>query len=1804
MKSIILLRCGLGMCMQCALVWTLNAQAWNKPPAGFDPEVYTEVQPGTKPSPLSCEAGMEGRYKVRIEIKDNLSAMLTEEFPLEKGEWTDEDMQTYDEEYNRMHRGELRKQLEELDDELDDPVELFYREFAFLVRENDWDKLCREDCVMGGYDCDSRFFRDFIDASMSARFETPFYFIDDDPDPDVVHHSIQVSVRYTGWVYFRMQCKCRISDEAISNTNPQESRVGTLAFEPVTFEAGPDIDPGVLAWFTYEVLPGDDIVYLNARFSEPSNDTEHWLVQNIPLPPFGEPQVISTFMNIESLSPGYDQVQCTYAVGDWQTSPDFPATGTTQLTPQPAIYNVPSGSGDASLDIPGIMAAMPPPGGTPPGHPDWKYRGCDIPNIDLDCSKDRTDSLACGPASAANSLQWLIKQHPELAGDLTSHRAKMDSLKKYMNKDLKKGVRFDSMVVGKLTLIDKLKLPIHVKYQTSHKTGNTKEPLTSTASYKHTAKNHGKIGVPPDFDWVKSEIDKGEDVEVQVGWYGIGTDGRLERFGGHWVVVTGYYHFDNGMVKGIWIKDDNDQCAKGGLRNEFHKWGPGNPPQLEGLTDGRGNIAIIESAVSESYDPSIKFDDESSVDSPWDVISLTDTRMKPGYPFAERGFRWLPIIGGVTGAGVITTILLTRDDDQNDCNFTVTATELNPGCGMAAGGVILNVTPTGNYTYEWSNGASTQSISGLFAGTYTVTVTRTGTSCTRTLTATLDDISVVLVPGFTTEDAHCGANDGSATVSVMPELSYTYSWSNGGSGNTHTDLAPGAYSVTATHGTCQTVIDLTIGELPPLFNIEITPTSASCGMEDGSAIAIVTPDENYTYLWSNGQTTSELSDVAPGIYELTVTIAGTNCQKTTSVGIGENPADLELTITTTPAGCGLSDGSVSVTIIPDGNYDYLWSNGAMTSEVSDLPAGDYTVTVTKQGTDCVVTGTITVDEEPADFNITITTTPGNCLGEGANIVLEIQSPGFGQMEIVATGPDGPHTITVPQGTVSLNKHFTLLPGNWSITVRDISLPEHCTQQFTADIEEITQLLLTDDSYTTTVDQNVTGNILDNDSGLQIQVTDHTQPSGGTLVQNSDGSFTFTPPPGEPGEFTYQYTVTDACGNTSTATVTIQVTTIECTFEATFTTVPADCGLSTGSITAMVMPEGVYTFQWSNGEMSQDLNNLTAGQYSVTVTSADQMCDKTYTIDVVEMLTTYIANITTSPGNCTGEGEITITLETPGQGPLVVTIDGPGGTVELMLDAGQHDLSSSMNIPSGDYTITVYDQGAGKVCVQTMDISVSDNTPDLVPADDFYETTFNTPTDGNMLDNDEGLDPEVIAIGTVTGGTVNWNADGSFTFTPDAGFTGTAEFTYTVRDACGNESEALVEIIVGEAICDFTAQFINTNADCGFASGTAFVEVDLSGTYFYQWSNGDTGPMLEGLSAGIYSVTIEDLELNCSLEFETEIFADPAEYITDIQVIQPECPETGDVIFNVSSFGGGPFDITVTHPNGIEVFIAGSEQVSLSDFLEIVDGDYTIVVVDQNTGPECNDSFDATITGTTTIVIDVETIFPPSEPSSMDGAILVAITMPGTPPYTILLNGEVWGVSDDPFVATIEGLGAGMYTVQLQDANGCLSNILGVEVPFPGMPGLQIGFGFINWDPAPTQVPEIASGKSYGFVRSYLEASLNYRLGGMGHESSIRIVPDGNGTVMLFSQFVQLWEEAWKGLSLRAQGGVIIDQVYGQTDARWVLRGSASKRIGKLMYMNARLSLQERERVLRPVGEIGVRVGLLHASSQGGYDVRR
>jgi len=332
--------------------------------------------------------------------------------------------------------------------------------------------------------------------------------------------------------------------------------------------------------------------------------------------------------------------------------------------------------------------------------------------------------------------------------------------------------------------------------------------------------------------------------------------------------------------------------------------------------------------------------------------------------------------------------------------------------GGSSGSITINAPTSGTAPFQYSidNGTTTQAggtFNNLPAGTYNLKVID-AQGCLATSTVTITEPAGMTASITAANNISCnGAADGAINITVSGgTIPYSYNWSPGGQITQNlSNLTAGAYSVTITDNNgCSAVLDTMLIEPLPLTATE-THTPVSCnGLNDGSIN--LTPNGGtipYIYSWMpGGITTQNLNNLIAGTYSVTVT-DNSNCTTSLSITITEPPV-LTLQETHTNISCsGGNDGSINIT--PGGGaplYLYSWSNSAATQNVSNLTAGNYTVTLT-DANNCTATLTITLTQ-PQGLVLTETHINTTC----------------------NAGTDGSINITITGGTVPIS--YSWSPG--------------------------------------------------------------------------------------------------------------------------------------------------------------------------------------------------------------------------------------------------------------------------------------------------------------------------------------------------------------------------------------------------------------------------------------------------------------------------------------------------------------------------------------------------------------------------------------------------------------------------------------------------------------------------------------------------------------------------------------------------------------------------------------------------------
>ncbi|WP_298608383.1 gliding motility-associated C-terminal domain-containing protein, partial [uncultured Spirosoma sp.] len=361
-------------------------------------------------------------------------------------------------------------------------------------------------------------------------------------------------------------------------------------------------------------------------------------------------------------------------------------------------------------------------------------------------------------------------------------------------------------------------------------------------------------------------------------------------------------------------------------------------------------------------------------------------------------------------------------------------------CGVANGSASVQVSNgSGNYSYQWTSAAgivvgSSASLVNLSAGVYTVSVTD-GSGCSSMTSVVVGNSSPVRVVA-SVQNAVCGQPTGSISAQVSGGSGpYSYQWRNSSgvvvaTSATLTGASPGSYTVSVSDATgC---VGVASGNISNLSGPQVSgvPTNVKCyGTQTGGVVLTVTGGTPpIGYVWSNGSTSKDLSNVGAGVYTVTARDAN-GCVAIQSFTITQ-PTEIAAVFQPTQPTCtSLTGGSVRLIGISGGTtpYSYTWSNGSTASSISGLSGGTYTLTI-KDANGCVaspvaILATPTGCSTPV-FDLALTKKLAS--GQSANV-----TPGSSVTFTVTVYNQGNVDATNVQVTDYIPTGLTLNDANWS-----------------------------------------------------------------------------------------------------------------------------------------------------------------------------------------------------------------------------------------------------------------------------------------------------------------------------------------------------------------------------------------------------------------------------------------------------------------------------------------------------------------------------------------------------------------------------------------------------------------------------------------------------------------------------------------------------------------------------------------------------------------------------------------------------
>lgn len=628
--------------------------------------------------------------------------------------------------------------------------------------------------------------------------------------------------------------------------------------------------------------------------------------------------------------------------------------------------------------------------------------------------------------------------------------------------------------------------------------------------------------------------------------------------------------------------------------------------------------------------------------SPYSITWSTGQTGVNGLNSLSAGVYWVTVTDAF-GCSRGDTVAVGQPIAPLSINLTVLAVS----CFGGSNGSLVSAVSGGTapYSYNWNTipVQSGASVTGLSAGSYTLTVTD-AKGCVVVANANITQPAAPLTASISGSNVGCfGATTGSASVVATGGTApYSFSWNTVPvqTGATAVGLSAGNYTVTVTDSKgCADAQSITITQPTAPLGASLTTTSVSCfGGTNGTASA--TPSGGtgpYAFNWNTipAQTSQTATNLTAGTYSVIVTDAN-NCSVTQSVSVTQPLGPLVLIPTSNPVACfGDATGSAGVQVTGGtAPYSYQWTSlpGITTNSATNLSAGTYTIVVT-DAKGCVQQTSIVVTQPAAPLSGSANVTNVSCFGDAT-----------GAISIALTGGTSPYSFTwsnIPG--LNIGSAANLTAGTYFVTATDAN---GCAFPLTISISQPSAPL----AVTT--------------SGLDALC--YGEASGSAQVSATGGtgpySYSWNSNPTQNGASaagllagTYTVTVTDANGCAQFGSWTVNQ---PMPLMATEVINDVSCrGAHDGSIQLSFSGgTGAYSVLWPNGVTSPNRYQLGPGIYSYTVRDENN-CTFVGTAVVDEPESFKVLVDTISP-KCisTEDGAMTISAS-GGNGGLTYYING-------------------------------------------------------------------------------------------------------------------------------------------------------------------------------------------------------------------------------------------------------------------------------------------------------------------------------------------------------------------------------------------------------------------------------------------------------------------------------------------------------------------------------------------------------------------
>ena len=882
-------------------------------------------------------------------------------------------------------------------------------------------------------------------------------------------------------------------------------------------------------------------------------------------------------------------------------------------------------------------------------------------------------------------------------------------------------------------------------------------------------------------------------------------------------------------------------------------------------------------------------------------------------------------------------------------------------------------------------------------------------------------------------------------------------------------------------------VNFTTGSCNVTLSASLSDVNCFGGSDGSIDLTVSGGSGSFTYLWSDGSTTEDLSGLSAGIYSVTVTDANFGCVETSSFTITAPSSSFAVDVQASGNGSACSGSGVTLSMLgwASPNYGYQWndSNGAISGATSSTyvatVSGTYSLTVTNTS-GCVSTSSGT------SVNIVTVSVPSGL--STSNIQLDRATMNWSAV----TGADHYDIRMRVQGTsgwpIALNYLYGTSKEKFNLTsstVYEWQIRSVCS----TDTSSVSSWSSTQ-SFTTATPCTVPLNGTTSGIGLTDATLSWDAVSGAwgyiiryKKVNQGWGAFTFDTVNTNSLSLTglsqgtsYHWQVKSMCdangSNNSSFSSFVNFTTGSCNVTLSASLSDVNCfGGSDGSIDLTVSGgSGSFTYLWSDGSTTEDLSGLSAGIYSVTVTDANFGCVETSSFTITAPSSSFAVDVQAS-GNgsaCSGSG-VTLSMlgwASPNYG---YQWNDSNGAISGATS------STYVATVSGTYSLTVTNTSG---CVSTSSGTSVNIVTVSVPSG---LSTSNIQLDRATMNWSAVTGADHYDIRMRVQGTSGWPIALNYLYGTSKekfNLTSSTVYEWQIRSVCSTDTSSVSSWSSTQSFTTATPCTVPLN---GTTSGIGLTDATLS----WDAVSGAWGYIIrykkvnQGWGAFTFdtvntnSLSLTGLSQGTSYHWQVKSMCDAngsnnSSFSSLVNFTTGSCNVTLSAsLSDVNCFGGsdGSIDLTVSGGSGSFTYL-WSDGSTTEDLSGLSAGSYSVTVTDANFG--CVETSSFTITApSSSFAVDVQA----SGNGSACSGSGVTLSMLGwaSPNYGYQWNdsnGAISGATSSTYVATVSGT----YSLTVTNTSGCVStssgtsvNIVTVSVPSGlSTSNIQLDRATMNW----------------------------------------------------------------------------------------------------------------------------------------------